>query len=160
MRTHLELRQTVEMRTRLCFRKDRRRGRRHPSFLIIKQSNIYFLEHHFRCCLMGPKLCPQFSRVAIVSSITPGTGCRFNGSGFFFFWYRSSLLTPSLWSFLFGTCCVDFPTGQVRTHMKWLVIATTAWATGSTPFYYTWPLPKIGFWILISELNQQIPQIE
>ena len=33
---------------------------------------------------MNPKLCPQFSRVAIVSSITPGTGRRYNGSGFFF----------------------------------------------------------------------------
>ena len=33
---------------------------------------------------MDPKLCPQFSRVAIVSSITPGTGRRYNGSGFFF----------------------------------------------------------------------------
>jgi len=31
---------------------------------------------------MNPKLCPQFSRVAIVSSITPGTGHRYNGSGF------------------------------------------------------------------------------
>ena len=33
---------------------------------------------------MHPKLCPQFSRAAIVSSITPGTGRRYNGSGFFF----------------------------------------------------------------------------
>ena len=32
---------------------------------------------------MDPKLCPQFSRVAIVSSTTPGTGRRYNESDFF-----------------------------------------------------------------------------
>ena len=93
---------------------------------------------------MNPKLCPQFSRVAIVSSILSGRGVASTEVVFSFLKYRALAQRPRHWGlFYFVDTIYLFPTGQGNDskHILWLATPPRMGHWGCTR-YYTWPLPE------------------